>query len=197
PERLAPTTSSQLAIVWSRQKRTGLFRPALLTRMSIRLCRARMPCTTASTAAESRTSRTATSAEPPSLRIAETPRSSSSARRPDSTTCAPASASSCAPARPIPLPAPVTQATDPRSAIFVLREKDSTRIYADKRGKGKQKKEAGAEQRRIPAQRRLRFLALARNDKNESASIRVRILFSVLPREPEVLDALVDAGDTA
>src|SRR5512135_611846 len=89
--------------------------PALVTRTSMRPWRFSMSAAVLSTAARSPTSSRVASALPAFFRSAR-PLSFVRALRPEMTTCAPARASSSAPARPMPLPPPVIQATLPRSS---------------------------------------------------------------------------------
>src|SRR6185295_3338883 len=95
--------------------------PALATRMSMRPWRFSMPAAAAYTAFLSETSSWTASASPSALSFFSASRLVFSVR-PEITTRAPALTSSSAPARPMPLPPPVIQATFPfSSAPGILR----------------------------------------------------------------------------
>src|SRR5688572_4824052 len=97
-----------------------MFVPALVTRMSIRPWRFSMSAAARVTALLSETSSWIASASPTAFNCAS-PDSFVRWVRPEITTRAPAFASSSAPARPMPLPPPVIQATLPfRSAPGIL-----------------------------------------------------------------------------
>src|SRR4029453_37060 len=102
----------------SAQLRFGTLRPALLTRRSIRPCLARIWSAALLTSSLLLTSSAIASALPPFLVMLATTWSSASFRRPETTTIQPSAASASAPASPIPLPPPVTQAT--RFPLFVM-----------------------------------------------------------------------------
>src|SRR5213592_3631184 len=119
PRRLTSMTWSQSSS-FMRTRRPSRMTPALLTRMSTRPNR----CLAASTrrsassrlAASAATPRTA----PPCASSSFAERWSRSASRPETTTAAPSSASNAAIARPMPRPPPVTIATRPSRAPFVI-----------------------------------------------------------------------------
>src|SRR5216683_569953 len=98
PERLTATIWSQPSTETFRKLRLGRLMPALLTRMSMRPCRLRTAAAIFATSALSATSTV-------------------SLLRPEMTTWTPARASSIAPARPMPEPPPVIQASLPASIL--------------------------------------------------------------------------------
>src|SRR5579871_1585423 len=102
----------------SAQRRFGTLTPALLTRRSMRPCFATIWSATFCTSAALLTSSGTASPWPPAFLIFVTTASRASLRRPDTTTVQPSSASAIAPASPIPVPPPVTQAT--RFPPFVM-----------------------------------------------------------------------------
>ena len=108
PVRLLATTASKprllMAIIGA-----GNWPPALLTRPCTTPSLATTSATLALTASSSRMSNARQAQRPPSSRISAATRSSLSALRPLMTTSAPSDASSCATARPMPEPPPVTQ----------------------------------------------------------------------------------------
>src|SRR5690242_19296342 len=95
--------------------------PAQLTRTSTRPWRERIAFAASSTASRSATSTASASAWPPARSMRSWVSASAVARRPDTTTFAPALASSTAAACPMPLPPPVTQAIFPLSAPMRVR----------------------------------------------------------------------------
>src|SRR5215468_1558699 len=102
----------------SSQLRFGILMPALLTRRSMRPCLPTIASAALFTSSLLLTSSTTASALPPLPAIFATTRSSSALRRPETTTVQPSAASASAPASPMPLPPPVTQAT--RFPPFVM-----------------------------------------------------------------------------
>ena len=111
PLRLISTSLFQPSSSMSAQLRFGTLMPALLTRRSMRPCLARICSAALLTSAATLTSSGIASALPPLPVIFATTASSASFRRPETTTVQPSAASASAPASPIPLPPPVTQAT--------------------------------------------------------------------------------------
>src|SRR5512147_1695677 len=99
--------------------------PALVTRISMRPWRFSICAAARATASRSPTSSSVASALPIFFSSASA-LSLVRAVRPEMTTCAPALASSLAPARPIPEPPPVIQATFPFSSVpgILLRSKE-------------------------------------------------------------------------
>src|SRR5689334_4407588 len=95
--------------------------PAQLTRMWTRPWRERIAFAASSTASRSAMSTASASAWPPAWSMRSWVSASAVARRPDTTTFAPALASSTAAAWPIPLPPPVTHAIFPLSAPMLAR----------------------------------------------------------------------------
>src|SRR5690349_7707942 len=95
--------------------------PAQLTRTSTRPWRERLAFAASSTASRSAMSTASASAWPPAWSMRSWVSASAVARRPDTTTFAPALASSTAAACPMPLPPPVTQAIFPLSAPMLVR----------------------------------------------------------------------------
>src|SRR5687767_9800740 len=117
------TTSSQPSgdMVLKLRLAPAMLVPALATRMSMRPWRFSMSAATFATACLSETSSCTASALPIFFSSAS-PLSLVRGVRPEMTTWAPAAASSLAPARPMPLPPPVSQATFPfSSALGILR----------------------------------------------------------------------------
>src|SRR3989441_624600 len=116
PDRLMATIWSQPSTETFLKLRFGRLMPALLTRMSVRPARLGLPATIFATSGVSATSTAGASPFPAALSCF-----SAAARvsllRPEMTTCAPARESSIAPARPIPEPPPVIQATLPASIL--------------------------------------------------------------------------------
>src|SRR6185503_5913545 len=110
PERLMATIWSQASTETLRKLRFGLLMPALLIRMSMRPWRLRIACADFATSFWSATSSAIASPLPAAL-ISFSAFFSVSALRPETITCAPAFASSMPPARPMPEPPPVIQAT--------------------------------------------------------------------------------------
>src|SRR6266851_2444934 len=116
PERLTATIWSQPSTETFRKLRLGRLMPALLTRMSMRPCRLRTAAAIFATSALSATS-TASASPLPAALSCFSAAASVSLLRPEMTTWAPARASSIAPARPMPEPPPVIQATLPASIL--------------------------------------------------------------------------------
>src|SRR5882762_6311433 len=116
PERLTATIWSQPSTETFRKLRLGRLMPALLTRMSMRPCRLRTAAAIFATSALSATS-TASASPLPAALSCFSATASVSLLRPEMTTWAPARASSIAPARPMPEPPPVIQATLPASIL--------------------------------------------------------------------------------
>src|SRR5258706_5759373 len=112
------TTSSQPSCVMFLKLRwlPEMLVPALVTRMSMRPCRFSIPAATAWTASLPETSSWIASASPSALSFFSASRLVFSVL-PDMTTRAPALTSSSAPARPMPDPPPVIQATLPLSIL--------------------------------------------------------------------------------
>src|ERR671918_690550 len=110
PERLTATIWSQASTETLRKLRFGLLMPALFTRMSTRPWRLRIACAARATSFWSATSSEIASPLPAAL-ISFSAFLRVSALRPETMTCAPARASSMPPARPMPDPPPVIQAT--------------------------------------------------------------------------------------
>src|SRR5918996_4454952 len=116
PERLTATIWSHASTDTLRKLRLGLLMPALFTRMSMRPWRLRIACAARDTSFWSATSREIASPLPAAL-ISFSAFLRVSALRPETMTCAPARASSMPPARPMPDPPPVIQATLPLSIL--------------------------------------------------------------------------------
>src|SRR5467141_2342168 len=116
PDRLMATIWSQPSTETFRKLRLGRLMPALLTRMSMRPWRLRMAAAIFATSGLSATS-TASASPLPAALSCFSAAVSVSLLRPEMTTCAPARASSIAPARPMPEPPPVIQATLPASIL--------------------------------------------------------------------------------
>jgi len=113
PFRFASTTRSNSDAARSLKKRFGMLTPAQLTRISTRPWRWRIARADSSTASRSVTSTASASAWPPKRPIRSWVSASAVARRPVTTTFAPARAISTAAAWPMPLPPPVTHAILP------------------------------------------------------------------------------------
>src|SRR5207302_6270206 len=116
PERLTATIWSQPSTETLRKLRLGRLMPALLTRMSMRPCRLSTAAAIFATSALSATS-TASASPLPAALSCFSAAASVSLLRPEMTTWAPARASSIAPAKPMPEPPPVTQASLPASIL--------------------------------------------------------------------------------
>src|SRR6267142_1059678 len=116
PDRLMATIWSQPSTETFLKLRFGRLMPALLTRMSMRPWRLRMAAAIFATSGLSATS-TASASPLPAALSCFSAAVSVSLLRPEMTTCAPARASSIAPARPMPEPPPVIQATLPASIL--------------------------------------------------------------------------------
>src|SRR5467141_2121531 len=116
PDRLMATIWSQPSTETFRKLRLGRLMPALLTRMSMRPWRLRMAAAIFATSGLSATS-TASASPLPAAFSCFSAAASVSLLRPEMTTCAPARESSIAPARPMPEPPPVIQATLPASIL--------------------------------------------------------------------------------
>src|SRR5262245_11015241 len=116
PDRLIATIWFQPSIDTFLKLRFGWLRPALLTRMSTRPWRLAISMPARATSFWSATSIAITSQLPAALTCFSL-ESSVSRLRPEITTCAPARASSMAPARPMPEPPPVIQATLPFNVL--------------------------------------------------------------------------------
>src|SRR3954466_551368 len=112
PERLIATIWFQESTETSRKLRFGVLMPALLTRMSICPCWRWIAAAASATSFWSATSTAIASPLPAALSCFSAP-ASVDLLLPEITTCAPARASSIAPASPIPEPPPVIQATFP------------------------------------------------------------------------------------
>src|SRR5512134_1251536 len=110
PDRLMATIWFQDSTETLRKLRLGLLMPALFTRMSMRPWRFWIAAAAFATSFCSATSSAITSPLPAAL-ISFSAFFRVSALRPDRMTCAPARASSMPPARPMPEPPPVIQAT--------------------------------------------------------------------------------------
>src|SRR5438445_2273850 len=135
PDRLMATIWSQPSTETFLKLRFGRLMPALLTRMSMRPWRLRMAAAIFATSGLSATSTASASPLPAALSCF-----SAAARvsllRPEMTTCAPARASSIAPARPMPEPPPVIQATLPlrlASGILLRAEQHLRLLLAEAR----------------------------------------------------------------
>src|SRR2546425_5329198 len=135
PDRLMATIWSQPSTETFLKLRFGRLMPALLTRMSMRPCRLRIAAAIFATSGLSATSTASVSPLPAALSCFSAA-ASVSLLRPEMTTWAPARASSRAPARPMPEPPPVIQATLPASIL--LRAEQHLRLLL-------------AEARRLPA----------------------------------------------
>src|SRR5256885_551347 len=118
PERLIATISFQPSIETLLKLRLGRLMPALLTRMSRRPERWRIFSAAFATSPCLATSRAMASPLPAAF-TSFSACFSVWALRPESTTCAPARASSMPPARPMPEPPPVIQATFPSRFFFL------------------------------------------------------------------------------
>src|SRR2546425_2609540 len=116
PDRLMATIWSQPSTETFLKLRFGRLMPALLTRMSMRQWRLRIAAAIFATSGLSATS-TASASPLPAALSCFSAAASVSLLRPEMTTCAPARESSIAPARPIPEPPPVIQATLPASIL--------------------------------------------------------------------------------
>src|SRR3989475_2732866 len=116
PDRLMATIWSQPSTETFVKLRFGRLMPALLTRMSMRPWRLRIAAAIFATSGLSATS-TASASPLPAALSCFSAAASVSLLRPEMTTCAPARESSIAPARPIPEPPPVIQATLPASIL--------------------------------------------------------------------------------
>src|SRR5207302_3100052 len=116
PERLTATIWSQPSTETLRKLRLGRLMPALLTRMSMRPCRLSTAAAIFATSALSETS-TASASPLPAALSCFSAAASVSLLRPEMTTWAPARASSIAPAKPMPEPPPVIQASLPASIL--------------------------------------------------------------------------------
>src|SRR6267143_1494337 len=116
PDRLMATIWSQPSTETFLKLRFGRLMPALLTRMSMRPWRLRMAAAIFATSGLSATS-TASASPLPAALSCFSAAVSVSLLRPEMTTCAPARASSIAPASPMPEPPPVIQATLPASIL--------------------------------------------------------------------------------
>src|SRR5438552_354655 len=116
PDRLMATIWSQPSTETFLKLRFGRLMPALLTRMSMRPWRLRIAAAIFATSGLSATS-TASASPLPAALSCFSAAASVSWLRPEMTTCAPARESSIAPARPIPEPPPVIQATLPASIL--------------------------------------------------------------------------------
>ena len=116
--RLPRTSSSTPSVDSTDQRRGVMFNPALFTRISSRPKRLAMKAPMAFTAAASIRSAGWTSATPPIAAMRDATESSGARRRPVRISVAPSSANLSAAASPIPLPAPVTQATLPSSRFI-------------------------------------------------------------------------------
>src|SRR5438270_94084 len=121
PERLTATIWSQPSTETLRKLRLGRLMPALLTRMSMRPCRLSTAAAIFATSALSATS-TASASPLPAALSCFSAAASVSLLRPEMTTWAPARASSIAPARPMPEPPPVIQASLPASILSAAEE---------------------------------------------------------------------------
>src|SRR6266403_195531 len=116
PDRLMATIWSQPSTETFLKLRFGRLMPALLTRMSMRPWRLRTAAAIFATSGLSATS-TASASPLPAALSCFSAAASVSLLRPEMTTCAPARASSIAPASPMPEPPPVIQATLPASIL--------------------------------------------------------------------------------
>src|SRR5207244_5566340 len=132
PDRLMATIWSQPSTETFLKLRFGRLMPALLTRMSMRPWRLRIAAAIFATSGLSATS-TASASPLPAALSCFSAAASVSLLRPEMTTCAPARESSIAPARPIPDPPPVIQATLPAS-ILSGTEEDFRLLLADAGG---------------------------------------------------------------
>src|SRR5580765_4502643 len=121
PDRLIATIWSHDSSETLWKLRFGLLMPALFTRMSIWPRRLRIACAVFATSFWSDTSMAMTSASPAAF-SSFSAFFSVSALRPETTTCAPARANSSAPARPMPEPPPVIQATLPLNVLGCAKE---------------------------------------------------------------------------
>src|SRR5204863_1811105 len=121
PDRLMATIWSQPSTETFLKLRFGRLMPALLTRISMRPWRLRIAAAALATSAWSATSMAMASPLPAALSCFSAA-ASVSLLRPEMTTCAPARESSIAPARPIPEPPPVIQATLPASILSGAKE---------------------------------------------------------------------------
>src|SRR5947208_4511283 len=131
-----------MATIWSQPStetflklRFGRLMPALLTRMSMRPWRLRIAAAALATSAWSATSMAMASPLPAALSCFSAA-ASVSLLRPEMTTCAPARESSIAPARPMPEPPPVIQATLPlrlASGILLRAEQHLRLLLAEAR----------------------------------------------------------------
>src|SRR5258706_8540989 len=116
PERLIATIWLTDSTETSRTLRFGVLMPALLIRMSMCPCWRWIAAAASATSFWSATSTAIASPLPAALSCFSAP-ARVDLLLPEITTCAPARASSIAPASPIPEPPPVIQATFPLSAI--------------------------------------------------------------------------------
>src|SRR5438034_7099466 len=116
PDRLMATIWSQPSTETFLKLRFGRLMPALLTRMSMRPWRLRIAAAIFATSGLSATS-TASASPLPAALSCFSAAASVSLLRPEMTTCAPARESSIAPARPMPEPPPVIQATLPAGIL--------------------------------------------------------------------------------
>src|SRR5213078_3190799 len=119
PRRLTSMTWSQSSS-FMRTRRPSRMTPALLTRMSTRPNRCLAASTNRSASSRITASATTPRTAPPCASSSFAERWSRSASRPETTTAAPSSASNAAIARPMPRPPPVTIATRPSRAPFVI-----------------------------------------------------------------------------
>src|SRR6266480_235076 len=136
PDRLMATIWSQPSTETFLKLRFGRLMPALLTRMSMRPWRLRIAAAALATSAWSATSMAMASPLPAALSCFSAA-ASVSLLRPEMTTCAPARESSIAPARPIPEPPPVIQATLPlrlASGILLRAEQHLRLLLAEAGG---------------------------------------------------------------
>src|SRR5437879_4335681 len=135
PDRLMATIWSQPSTETFLKLRFGRLMPALLTRMSMRPWRLRIAAAIFATSGLSATS-TASASPLPAALSCFSAAASVSLLRPEMTTCAPARESSIAPARPMPEPPPVIQATLPlrlASGILLRAEQHLRLLLAEAR----------------------------------------------------------------
>src|SRR3990170_6214724 len=121
PERLTATIWFQPSIETLRKLRFGWLIPALLMRTSTRPWRLAISAAPFATSCWSETSSAMLSPLPAAL-ISFSAFFSVSALRPETTTCAPAFASSIPPAKPMPEPPPVIQTTLPFGILLRAKE---------------------------------------------------------------------------
>src|SRR5688572_21173061 len=124
-----PTMRSQASVETFEKLRLGSLTPALLTRMSTLPMRSAALATACLLPTSS-----AIASQLPAALIAFSAAASVSWPRPEMTTCAPARASSIAPARPMPDPPPVIHATLPPS-ILSRAEKNLGLFLRERRGR--------------------------------------------------------------